>query len=187
MSGRSGSAPAKNLSLEIAADEGDIHMAVVFGVGDEAAVFGFEVDDQADIRRSAQQLHAFGNLLADVDGDAASGNDADLLVRSAAIAEKSYSSRVNCGLRRSISRNFLGSKSIIDDARDAVTVGAHGWRHSQRYSGPCPEMTDITAISVVVARIIPSSVRKLRSLLPRSEWSAPSPLPKTMHVNSFSS
>ena len=36
-----------------------------------------------------------------------------------------------------------------------------------------PEITLITAISVVVARIIPSSVRKLRSLLPRSEWSAP--------------
>ena len=33
-------------------------------------------------------------------------------------------------------------------------------------------MTDITAISVVVARMIPSSVRKLRSLLPRSEASA---------------
>ena len=36
-----------------------------------------------------------------------------------------------------------------------------------------PEITDITAISVVVARMIPSSVRKLRSLLPRSEWRAP--------------
>jgi hypothetical protein len=33
-------------------------------------------------------------------------------------------------------------------------------------------MMDITAMSVVVARIIPSSVRKLRSLLPRSELSA---------------
>jgi hypothetical protein len=31
---------------------------------------------------------------------------------------------------------------------------------------------DITAISVVVARIIPSSVRKLRSLLERSESNA---------------
>jgi hypothetical protein len=36
-----------------------------------------------------------------------------------------------------------------------------------------PEITDITAISVVVARMIPSNVRKLRSLLPRSEWRAP--------------
>ena len=36
-----------------------------------------------------------------------------------------------------------------------------------------PEITDITAISVVVARMIPSRVRKLRSLLPRSEWTAP--------------
>ena len=36
-----------------------------------------------------------------------------------------------------------------------------------------PEITDITAISVVVARMMPSSVRKLRSLLPRSDCSAP--------------
>src|SRR5580692_505099 len=36
-----------------------------------------------------------------------------------------------------------------------------------------PEITDITAISVVVARMMPSSVRKLRSLLPRSDWMAP--------------
>src|ERR1035438_4506103 len=36
-----------------------------------------------------------------------------------------------------------------------------------------PEITDITAIKVVVARIMPSRVRKLRSLLPRSEWRAP--------------
>src|SRR6185295_13694724 len=35
-----------------------------------------------------------------------------------------------------------------------------------------PEITDITAIRVVVARMIPSSVRKLRSLLPRSAWRA---------------
>src|SRR5436309_86488 len=36
-----------------------------------------------------------------------------------------------------------------------------------------PEITLITAISVVVARMMPSRVRKLRSLLPRSEWRAP--------------
>src|SRR5438874_13470569 len=36
-----------------------------------------------------------------------------------------------------------------------------------------PEITLITAISVVVARMMPSSVRKLRSLLPRSECRAP--------------
>ena len=35
-----------------------------------------------------------------------------------------------------------------------------------------PWITDITAISVVVERIIPSSVRKLRSLLERSESNA---------------
>ena len=36
-----------------------------------------------------------------------------------------------------------------------------------------PEITDMTAMSVVVARMMPSSVRKLRSLLPRSDWMAP--------------
>src|SRR5262245_47285838 len=36
-----------------------------------------------------------------------------------------------------------------------------------------PEITLITAMRVVVARMIPSNVRKLRSLLPRREWSAP--------------
>src|ERR1700683_4868586 len=36
-----------------------------------------------------------------------------------------------------------------------------------------PEITDITAIRVVVAKMIPSSVRKLRSLLPRNDWTAP--------------
>src|SRR5438874_8201009 len=36
-----------------------------------------------------------------------------------------------------------------------------------------PEITLITAISVVVARMMPRSVRKLRSLLPRSECKAP--------------
>src|SRR5690349_21853425 len=35
-----------------------------------------------------------------------------------------------------------------------------------------PEITLITAMSVVVARMIPSRVRKLRSLLPRSAWRA---------------
>src|ERR1017187_3149628 len=35
-----------------------------------------------------------------------------------------------------------------------------------------PEITDITAIRVVVARMMPSRVRKLRSLLPRSDWTA---------------
>ena len=35
-----------------------------------------------------------------------------------------------------------------------------------------PWITAMTEISVVVDRIIPSSVRKLRSLLPRSESSA---------------
>src|ERR1039457_1221402 len=36
-----------------------------------------------------------------------------------------------------------------------------------------PEITLITAINVVVARMMPSSVRKLRNLLPRSDWRAP--------------
>ena len=36
-----------------------------------------------------------------------------------------------------------------------------------------PEITDITAIRVVVARIMPSSVRKLRSLLARNDCAAP--------------
>ena len=36
-----------------------------------------------------------------------------------------------------------------------------------------PEITDITAINVAVASIIPNNVRKLRSLLPRSDWTAP--------------
>src|ERR1035438_5587838 len=36
-----------------------------------------------------------------------------------------------------------------------------------------PEITLITAIRVVVANMIPSRVRKLRSLLPRSDWRAP--------------
>ena len=35
-----------------------------------------------------------------------------------------------------------------------------------------PWITDITEIRVVVERIMPNSVRKLRSLLPRSESSA---------------
>src|ERR1017187_9205132 len=35
-----------------------------------------------------------------------------------------------------------------------------------------PEITDITRIRVVVARMMPSRVRKLRSLLPRSDWTA---------------
>src|ERR1017187_547226 len=35
-----------------------------------------------------------------------------------------------------------------------------------------PEITDITKIRVVVARMMPSRVRKLRSLLPRSDWTA---------------
>ena len=36
-----------------------------------------------------------------------------------------------------------------------------------------PSITDMTAIRVVVARMIPSSVRKLRNLLPRKESAAP--------------
>ncbi len=36
-----------------------------------------------------------------------------------------------------------------------------------------PEITDITAMSVVVARMMPSSVRKLRSLLELSDCKAP--------------
>src|ERR1019366_9978211 len=36
-----------------------------------------------------------------------------------------------------------------------------------------PLITDMTAIRVVVARMMPSSVRKLRSLLPRRDWTAP--------------
>ena len=36
-----------------------------------------------------------------------------------------------------------------------------------------PEITDITAIKVAVARMMPNKVRKLRSLLPRRDCSAP--------------
>src|ERR1700732_2063942 len=36
-----------------------------------------------------------------------------------------------------------------------------------------PEITDMTAISVVVARMMPRRGRKLLSLLPRRDWTAP--------------
>src|SRR5262249_25597599 len=36
-----------------------------------------------------------------------------------------------------------------------------------------PSITDITAMRVVVARMMPNKVRKLRSLLPRSDATAP--------------
>src|SRR5580658_9783429 len=48
-----------------------------------------------------------------------------------------------------------------------------------------PEITDITAISVVEARMMPGSVIKLRSLLPRSDWTAPVTASQTMRACSF--
>ena len=46
-------------------------------------------------------------------------------VRAARERRNSNSSRVNCGLRRSISRYFLGSQLHHDDAGDAVAISAH--------------------------------------------------------------
>src|SRR5260370_16255633 len=84
----------------------------------------------------------------------------------------SYSAGRSCGLRLFIAMNFLGSHGAN-----------HAMRTTRKPSEPMletfsaiyrfiPWIKAVTAISVVVARIMPSSVRKLRSLFLRSESTA---------------
>src|ERR1035437_6416380 len=94
------------------------------------------------------------------------------LSRVARSLTNSYSSGRSCGLRFCISMNFLGSQGPN-----------HAMRTTRKPSEPMletfsaiyrfmPWISAVTAISVVVARMMPSSVRKLRSLFLRSESSA---------------
>ena len=89
------------------------------------------------------------------------------------VRRKSYSSFESSGLRRCISMNFLGSHTPIIMMRRTLKPSAPMLDTFCATYTFMPSITDMTAISVVVARIIPSSVRKLRSLLPRRESAAP--------------
>ena len=114
------------------------------------------------------------DFLAAVDRHAAAGRHADLRGQGQrAIAETRILRGSDCGLRRSISRYFFGIEAHHHDALHAIAVGAHVGDILRDVDIHARRSRDITAISVVVARIIPSRVRKLRSLLPRSEWRAP--------------
>ena len=89
------------------------------------------------------------------------------------VRRKSYSSLESSGLRRCISMNFLGSHTPIIMMRRTLKPSAPMLDTFCATYTFMPSITDMTAISVVVARIIPSSVRKLRSLLPRRDSAAP--------------
>src|ERR1039457_1827596 len=94
------------------------------------------------------------------------------LVRVSRERKKSNSSWFSSGLRRCISRNFLGSHCIIMMRATVYPLAPRSvtfWATTTSM----PEMTDITEIRVVVARMMPNSVRKLRSLADRSDWAAP--------------
>src|ERR1035437_8248257 len=93
------------------------------------------------------------------------------LDRVARERRKSNSSWFNSGLRRCISRNFLGSHCIMTMRAMVYPLAPRSvtfWATTTSM----PEMTDITEIRVVVARMMPNSVRKLRSLAHRSDWEA---------------
>ena len=85
---------------------------------------------------------------------------------------KSYSSRLNSGLRFNISKNFFGSHGPNHAMRTTRNPSAP---MSETFSAMytfMPWMRAVTTIRVVVARMMPSRVRKLRSLFLRSESSA---------------
>src|SRR4051794_38866056 len=84
----------------------------------------------------------------------------------------SYSSGLICGLRLSISKNFFGSQGPNQAIRTTRKPSAPILDTLSAMYRFMPWMREVTAIRVVVARMIPSSVRKLRSLFLRSESSA---------------
>src|ERR1039458_6838102 len=94
------------------------------------------------------------------------------LVRVTCERRNSNSSWFSSGLRRCISRYFLGSHCIMT-MRAMVYPSAPRSVTFWATTTSMPEMTDITEIRVVVARMIPRSVRKLRSLADRSDCAAP--------------
>src|ERR1017187_6957509 len=93
-------------------------------------------------------------------------------VRLTWVRRNSNSSLFRFGFRRSISRNFLGSLWVMK-MRVTVYPLAPMLLMFSAITRFIPEITDITAMSVVVARMIPSSVKKLHSLLECSDWTAP--------------
>ena len=84
----------------------------------------------------------------------------------------SNSSGLSWGFFFCNSRNFLGSKFPMNAMRTMRNPSEPILDTLSAMYMSMPWMTDITAMSVVVARMIPKSVRKLRSLLPRKESAA---------------
>ena len=90
----------------------------------------------------------------------------------ALLLRNSYSSGLICGLRFCISKNFFGSQGPNHAMRTMRKPSEPMFETFSAMYTFMPWISAVTAISVVVARMIPSSVRKLRSLFLRSESSA---------------
>src|SRR5262249_31052497 len=71
-------ATGKQLVFYIAAEESDIHVAVIFDFGKEPSFIRFKIQNDADIGGSAHDLNTFGRIFAVVDGRSAIGHEADL-------------------------------------------------------------------------------------------------------------
>ena len=77
-----GIAAGKEFGLDVVADEGDVHAPAIFDLGEKAALYRLEIEDDTDVGGGAHQRHALGDLFAAVYVDGAARNQADVFGES---------------------------------------------------------------------------------------------------------